>query len=64
MTLIKMAEIIDDLKTRGEHSISMDKIDEGIIISRHGKLTTNYWTIDGIGKLKCIYTKTTQPYEL
>lgn len=49
------AEIITDLKSRGEHSIRFNE--DGLIISRHGQNTTNYWMV--IDKeLKCVDCKT------
>jgi hypothetical protein len=64
-----MASLIDnmillmhELKERGEHSINLDRIEEGIIITQHGKATTNYWTMTQYGKLICIDTKTQPQY--
>jgi hypothetical protein len=46
--------IYDDLKSRGEHSISLDRFtDEGIIMSRHGKSTANFWVLDADKNLVC-----------
>lgn len=37
------AEIITDLKSRGEHSIKFNE--DGTIKSQHGKHTFNYWYV-------------------
>lgn len=50
-------QIISDLKSRGEHSISFSN-DGSIIISRHGKSTINYWMVVD-GELMCYDCKTT-----
>jgi hypothetical protein len=57
-----MILLIWELKQRGEHSINLDRIEEGIIITKHGRATTNYWTLTHAGELKCINTKTEPAY--
>lgn len=52
-------EIIQDLKSRGERSISFR--DDGVIVSLHGKSTVNYWVVIN-GELKCIDCKTVDIY--
>ena len=48
-------EIISDLEQRGEYNIII--YPSGLIISKHGKYTTNYWNIID-NELKCIDCKT------
>lgn len=48
-------EIISDLRSRGEYSIKF--MDDGTIISCHGKHTVNYWIIKN-GELYCYNSRT------
>ena len=59
-----MIALMHELKQRGEHSINLDRIEEGIIITKHGRATTNYWTMTQYGELKCIDTKIAPQYGL
>lgn len=61
MTLFDIAEILQELKERGEHSFNFDRIDGGTIISRHGQKTINYWTIAD-GHLLCFHTESEPEY--
>ena len=56
-----LAEILQELKLRGEHSFNFDRIDDRTIISRHGKKTINYWTIID-GRLLCFHTESESQY--
>jgi len=49
------AEIISDLQSRGERNIRF--MEDGIVISQHGKYTTNYWMVIN-NELKCVDCKT------
>jgi hypothetical protein len=49
------AEIIADLKSRGERNISF--FEDGSIISLHGVNTVNYWAIVD-NKLVCVNCRT------
>lgn len=54
--------LMHELKQRGEHSINLDRIEEGLIITKHGRATTNYWTLSQHGELKCVDTRTEPAY--
>ena len=43
----QLALALLQLERRNEHSLDFTKIREGIIISRHGKHTINYWRYRG-----------------
>lgn len=47
-------EIVADLKSRGEKNIQFRE--DGVIVTEHGKHTTNYWIVEG-KELKCINCK-------
>lgn len=55
------AEIIADLKSRGERNIRFNE--DGFIYSTHGKNTHNTWVIIE-GELKCVDCKTNYDYSL